>query len=59
MLYLLKDFMECESGASAVEYAVLAGMVALGIVGALVGLGTSTPGSLGSVSSAMQTIEWT
>ena len=59
MLHLLKDFIEDESGANAVEYAVIVGMVTVAIVGALASLGTSTAGSLGSSSSAMLSIDWT
>lgn len=35
---LLKRVLECESGASAIEYGLILGMVSIGIIGALQGM---------------------
>ena len=54
MLKLIKDFIECESGANAIEYALLAGLIAMALVATLASFGTTITGHFGSLSSAVQ-----
>ena len=54
MLKLVKDFIECESGANVIEYAFLAGLIASALVATLVAFGTTISGHFGSLASAVQ-----
>jgi pilus assembly protein Flp/PilA len=47
-------FMRCESGATAIEYAMIASGVGVAIAGAVVNLGSGVKGLFVSVSSAMK-----
>lgn len=53
MLARVKSFLTNENGATAIEYALIAGGVAVVIVTAVNGLGTKVTGLFNSVSSAM------
>ena len=50
----LKSFLVNESGATAVEYALLAGLIALAIVASLTVIGGKLSASLNTVSSKFQ-----
>lgn len=43
-----------ENGATAIEYALIAGIVSVAIIGALTGIKTSLNGSFSSVASNLQ-----
>jgi pilus assembly protein Flp/PilA len=47
-------FMRCESGATAIEYAMIASGIGVAIVGAVLNLGSNVKGLFVSVSSAMK-----
>jgi pilus assembly protein Flp/PilA len=50
----LKAFLADESGATSVEYIVVASLIALAIIGAVVRLGTSAKGMYTLVMTAMK-----
>jgi pilus assembly protein Flp/PilA len=54
MLARVKSFLANENGATAIEYALIAGGVAVAIVTAVNGLGTKVTLLFNSVSSAMK-----
>lgn len=49
----LIEFLRCERGANAIEYAFVASLIAIAAVGAFKYLGTSVDSMLRNVSSAM------
>jgi pilus assembly protein Flp/PilA len=51
MIKTLKTFMKDENGATAIEYGLIAALVAVAIVGALTTLGTGLTGMFGTVNS--------
>ena len=51
---LLKRFFRDDGGATAIEYALIAGGIAVAIVAAVSGLGTAVKGNYVSVSNAMK-----
>ena len=51
MVTLAKTFLNDETGATAIEYAMIAAFVAVAIVGAVTALGTSLTGIFGNVNS--------
>jgi pilus assembly protein Flp/PilA len=53
MTKAFKTFMKDESGATAIEYGLIASLIAVAIIGALVTLGTSLSGIFGTVSSEL------
>ena len=53
MLVRVKSFLANENGATAIEYALIAGGIAVVIVAAVNGLGTKVNSLFTSVSSAM------
>jgi len=54
MTGLLKGFVRDETGATAVEYALLASFLALGLVAALTNLGTRLSSEFTEVSGALK-----
>jgi len=46
-------FLHCEKGATALEYALIAGFVSIVIVGAVLGLGGTVGGMYNDTASAM------
>ena len=49
-----RDLIRDESGVSAIEYAVIAALIAVGLVGALTSLGTETSNSPSSAGDGME-----
>ncbi len=47
----IRRFLKEEEGATAIEYALLAGLIAAVIVGSVTGIGTAVDGSFTSVSA--------
>jgi pilus assembly protein Flp/PilA len=54
MTKLFASFAKDESGATAIEYALLASLVAIAIIAAATGLGSKIKGSLGNAANAMK-----
>jgi len=54
MRRLIQDFLADQSGATAIEYALIACGIALAIITAVQGLGTVLNTKYGSVSTALQ-----
>lgn len=52
---MIKSFISDESGATAIEYGLIAGLVAVAIIAALTALGTSLDGLFTSVSDTVST----
>ena len=55
MKTIVSRFMKDESGVTAIEYGLIAALVAVGIIAALNALGTSLTGIFGSVSTELNT----
>lgn len=55
MKTIVSRFMKDESGVTAIEYGLIAALVAVGIIAALNALGTSLTGIFGSVSDELDT----
>jgi pilus assembly protein Flp/PilA len=53
MVNLLRRFVRDEAAATSIEYAVVASLIAVAIVAAVNGLGTSVKGQYDSVKSAL------
>lgn len=51
---LLRRFLDDQSGATAIEYAMIAGGIAIAIVAAVQALGTTTLGKYQTVQDALQ-----
>ena len=51
MMSITKKFLKDESGATAIEYGLIAALIAVAIVGALTTLGTGLTGLFGRVNS--------
>jgi pilus assembly protein Flp/PilA len=49
----VKRFIRCESGATAIEYGLIAALVAVAIITALTNLGTKLKGTFGNVSGKL------
>ncbi|MEI4260274.1 Flp family type IVb pilin [Roseovarius sp. D0-M9] len=54
MLYLIKNLKRNDSGATAIEYGLIAALVAVGLITALTTLGTDLAGIFGEVSTELQ-----
>ena len=54
MLKLIKDLVKCESGTTAIEYALLAGLVSLALVATLASFGTTIDGHFDTLASTVQ-----
>ena len=52
---MIKSFISDESGATAIEYGLIAGLVAVAIIAALTALGTSLDGLFMNVSDTVST----
>jgi len=55
MLKSLKNFCEDESGATAIEYGLIAALVSVAAIGALTTMGETLNTMFGTVSNAMNT----
>ncbi len=55
MLKSLKNFCEDESGATAIEYGLIAALVSVAAIGALTTMGNTLNTMFGTVSNAMNT----
>jgi pilus assembly protein Flp/PilA len=55
MLKTLKTFVKDESGATAIEYGLIAALVAVGLIAALTALGTSLQNIFNTVSTTLDT----
>ncbi|WP_292286136.1 Flp family type IVb pilin [Marivita sp.] len=53
MLKLINNFKRNESGATAIEYGLIAALVAVALIGALTTLGTDLSGIFGDVSTEL------
>jgi pilus assembly protein Flp/PilA len=53
MVTTLRSFIKDESGATAIEYGLIAALVAVGLIGALTALGGALQGIFNSVSTAL------
>ena len=53
MFSFIKRFARNESGATAIEYGLIAALIALVLVGALTALGTKINGTFGNISSSL------
>ena len=54
MQNIMKRFVKDESGATAIEYGLIAALIAVGIIGAAQVLGTQISATFATVSGAMQ-----
>ena len=53
-MQLLKDFIKDESGATAIEYGLIAGLIAVVIIGTLSALGTDISDLFGEISKGIK-----
>jgi len=51
---MLKRFLQDESGATAIEYALIASLVSLSIIGGATAIGTSTTVTMTSIADKLQ-----
>jgi pilus assembly protein Flp/PilA len=51
---MIKNFVRNESGATAIEYGLIAALIAVVIIGAVTAVGTSLNTTFGSVASAVK-----
>ncbi len=56
MFTLINKFIEDESGATAIEYGLIAALVSVAAMAALSGMGTSLSAVYGTVSSGMNSV---
>ena len=54
MKMMLKEFIADESGATAIEYGLIAAGIALAIISAVNGVGTSLKGKFNTISSSLK-----
>jgi pilus assembly protein Flp/PilA len=54
MKNLVSRFVKDESGATAIEYGLIAAGIALAIIAAVQGVGTKLSGTFGSISSSLK-----
>ncbi|MCC1482893.1 Flp family type IVb pilin [Roseibaca sp. Y0-43] len=54
MLTIMKSFLKDESGATAIEYGLIAGLVAVAIIGGLTALGVDLTALFTGVSTELQ-----
>lgn len=59
MLNAVKNFWNDEEGATAIEYGLIAGLVAVGLIVALTALGTDLSALFGRVSTKLKTLTGT
>lgn len=53
MLKKIAGFLKCDSGATAIEYALVATLISVAIIGGATTLGTALEGTYSNVSSKM------
>ena len=53
MTKLVHDFMRCESGAAAIEYALIATMIALVMIGGANSLGNAIKNKLNNIATSL------
>ena len=53
-MHLLRNFLKCERGATAIEYAIIAGGIALAIVAAVKSIGTPLNDTFTSVAGGVK-----
>jgi len=53
MTKLVQDFIRCESGAAAIEYALIATMIALAVIGGANSLGTAIKNKLNTIATSL------
>jgi pilus assembly protein Flp/PilA len=51
---IIKSFLHNESGATAIEYGLIAALIAVVIIGAVTAVGTSINGTFSSVATAVK-----
>lgn len=56
MLINLKQFWQDEDGATAIEYGLIAGLIAVVLIGALTALGEDLDGLFGRISAELQKV---
>jgi len=54
MKNLFNRFVECESGATAIEYALLAALISVGIIGAAGTVGTEISSTFADIETSLQ-----
>jgi pilus assembly protein Flp/PilA len=54
MIRTLKAFLSNQDGATAIEYALIASLIAVGIIGALTTLGTNLSSTFSEVGSSLK-----
>jgi len=54
MIGILKAFLSNQDGATAIEYALIASLIAVAIIGALTTLGTKLSSTFSEVASSLQ-----
>jgi pilus assembly protein Flp/PilA len=54
MKYTLRSFLKNKSGATAIEYGLIAALIAVVIIGAVTTVGTKLSGTFSSVASAVK-----
>jgi len=55
MLNFVRNLMKDESGATAIEYGLIAALVAVGLIGALTTIGTELQSAFNAVAGALET----
>ncbi len=53
-MQLLKKFLSCDSGATAIEYGLIAAGIALAIIAAVNTLGTTISGAFSSINTSLK-----
>ncbi len=53
-MHMLRRFLQCERGATAIEYAIIAGGIAVAIVAAVKSVGTPLSNTFTSVASGVK-----
>ena len=54
MRHLVSSFLKCESGATAIEYGLIAAGIAVAIIAVVQGVGTNLKGTFGTVQTALK-----
>jgi len=54
LMQILRRFLQCERGATAIEYAIIAGSIALAIIAAVKSIGTPLSDTFTSVASSVK-----
>ena len=53
MMFLFKSFLRCTSGATAIEYSLIAGLISVIIVAALTSIGTKLNARFANIKGAL------